>query len=307
MECLQRFHFKWSYRPGRLNVADPISRRPYTDDSPADPSAAFVGAITREKHSSAAQQAAARSPGNDRPVLIDQATVSSFQKGYQVDAVVQSLVHSGALSSAHGLLWHGDALVIPAHESLREDIMYNMHDSSIAGHPGIRRTKYLMRMEYWWLAMDTASQAEIEAYVQTCATCQHDKARTPSATVPLQPLKIPCRPWQSVSMDLITALPKTRSGNTAIIVCICRLTKMMHAVATVTECSAADVAFPFLNTVFKLHGAPQELVSDRDTRFTSAFRTEVCQLMQTKHSMILTQCWHSGSPVSAKGNSLSSG
>ena len=59
-------------------------------------------------------------------------------------------------------------------------------------------------------------------------------------------------------MDLITALPKTRSGNTAIIVFVCRLTKMMHAFATVTECSAADVANLFLNTVFKLHGAPQE-------------------------------------------------
>ena len=59
----------------------------------------------------------------------------------------------------------------------------------------------------------------------------------------------------------------------------------MHAVATVTECSAADVAFLFLNTVFKLHGAPQELVSDRDTRFTSAFWTEVCLLMQIKRSM----------------------
>ena len=160
-------------------------------------SAAFVDAITREKHSPAAQQAAADSPGNARPVLIDQATVSSFQKGDQVDAVVQSLVHSCALSSAHGLLWHGDALVVPAHESLRKDIMYNMHDSSIAGHPGIRRTKTLVRREYWWPAMDT----EIEAYVQTFATCQRDKARTTPATVPLQPLEIPCRPWQSVSMD----------------------------------------------------------------------------------------------------------
>ena len=53
----------------------------------------------------------------------------------------------------------------------------------------------------------TAMDTEIEAYVQTCATRQRDKARTISATVPLQPLEIPCRPWQSVSMDLITALP----------------------------------------------------------------------------------------------------
>ena len=279
VEYLQRFHFKWSYRPGRLNVADPISRRPYTHDSAADHSAAFVGAITRGKQGPAQQ--AAISPGNGRPVLIDQATVSSFQKGYQVDAMVQSLVHSGALSSAHGLLWHGDALVVPSHDSLRKDIMYNLHDASISGHPGIRRTKHLVRREYWWPAMDT----EIEMYVQTCATCQRDKAKTTSGTVPLQPLEVPAKAWQSVSMDLITALPKTRSGNTAIVVFVCRLTKMMHAVATVTECTAADVAFLFLSTVFKLHGAPQELVSDRDARFTSAFWTEVCQLMQIKRSM----------------------
>ena len=231
VEYLQRFHFKWSYRPGRLNVADPISRRPYTDDNTAHPSAAFVGAITREKHSSAAQQAAAKPLRKDRPFLSDQVTVSSFQKGYQVDAVMQSLVYSGALSSAHGLLWHGDALVVPAHASLRKDIMYNMHDSSIACHPGIRRTKNLVRREYRWPAMDT----EIEAYVQTCATCQRDEARTTSATVFLQPLEIPCRPRQSVSMDLITALPKTRFGNIAIIVFVRRPTKMMHAVATVTR------------------------------------------------------------------------
>ena len=111
--------------------------------------------------------------------------VQGYATGYQVDAVVQSLVHSGALSSAHGLLWHGDALVVPAHESLRKDIMYNMHDSSIAGHPGMRMTKNLVRREYWWPAMDT----EIEAYVQTCATV--------SVTRPGQPvLQFPYSPWR---------------------------------------------------------------------------------------------------------------
>ena len=104
---------------------------------------------------------------------------------YQVEVVVQSLVHSGALSSAHELLWHGDALVVPAHESSRKDIMYNMHDSSIADHPGIRRTKNLVRREYWWPAMDT----EIEAYVQTVLPV--------SVTRPGQHLlQFPYSPWR---------------------------------------------------------------------------------------------------------------
>ena len=46
IEFLQRFHFKWSYRPGRLNVADPISRRTYPEQG-ADPPSAHFGAMTR--------------------------------------------------------------------------------------------------------------------------------------------------------------------------------------------------------------------------------------------------------------------
>ncbi len=47
----------------------------------------------------------------------------------------------------------------------------------------------------------------------------------------------------------------------------------------------SDCAFLFLNIVFKLHGSPLELVSDRDARFTSAAWTEMCELMQIKRSM----------------------
>lgn len=70
----------------------------------------------------------------------------------------------------------------------------------------------------------------------------------------MQPLEVPDRSWQSVSMDLITARPRTKSGKTAVLVFVDRLSKMTHMVPTVTECTAADCAFLFLNTVFKLHG-----------------------------------------------------
>ena len=98
--------------------------------------------------------------------------------------------------------------------------------------------------------MDT----DIGKYVQTCATCQRNKARTHSSTVPLLPLAAPGRPWASVSMDFITSLPKTKAGKTAIIVFVDRFSKMVHMCATVNECTSADVAFLFLNTVFKSMG-----------------------------------------------------
>ena len=281
VEYLQRFHFRWSYRPGRLNVADPISRRAYPEQADGQQTAHF-GAATRSQRTGTHEHASpGLLPDKSLSASMDEVTGSAFQEGYKVDAVAQNMFTKGDLSSAHGLLWHGDALMVPKHDSLRQDCLYNLHDASISGHPGIRRTKKLVRRSYWWPGMDT----DIESYVQTCATCQRDKARTHAATVPLLPLEVPGTPWQSVSMDFITALPKTKAGKTAILVFVCRLTKMVHMCATVNECSSQDCAFLFLNTVFKLHGAPLELISDRDTRFTSAVWAELCELMQIKRCM----------------------
>ena len=123
---------------------------------------------------------------------MDEVTVAAFQEGYKLDADAQNLVTKGDLTAAQGLLWHGDALMVPKYDLLRQDVMYNLHDASISGHPGVRRTKKLVRRCFWWPGMDT----DIGAYVQTCSTCQRNKARTHSATVPLLPLEVPSRPWR---------------------------------------------------------------------------------------------------------------
>ncbi len=138
VECLQRFHFKWSYRPGRLNVADPVSRRPYPETAPADHRAVYVGAVTRAQGGTS--QSAPNAPGRGRPVLTDASAVALFEEGYQIDDVVKSLVHTNQIHSAHGLLWRDEALVVPDYKSLRQDMLYNLHDANLAGHPGARRT-----------------------------------------------------------------------------------------------------------------------------------------------------------------------
>ncbi len=45
-----------------------------------------------------------------------------------------------------------------------------------------------------------------------------------------------------LTVIVITALPKTRQGHTAILVFVERLSKMVHLVSTVTHCTAADRA-----------------------------------------------------------------
>ena len=79
-------------------------------------------------------------------------------------------------------------------------------------------------------------------------------------------------------MDLITALPETALGNTAIVVFVDRLSKMTHLVACKTAIDAQTFAKLLRHEVIRLHGLPDEFVSDRDGRFTSGFMREVCRL-----------------------------
>ena len=72
-------------------------------------------------------------------------------------------------------------------------------------------------------------------------------------------------------MDLIVQLPKTRSGYDAIVVFVDKLSKMVHYSPCTTTITAPELAFIFMRDVFKYHGMPKSIVSDRDSKFTSLF------------------------------------
>jgi hypothetical protein len=87
----------------------------------------------------------------------------------------------------------------------------------------------------------------------------------------LHPLPIPDRKWEQTTTDLITQLPKTKSGHDAIAVFVDKLTKMVHLAPTKTTVTAPEFAQLYFNNVVRLHGLQRSIVSDRDPRFTSKF------------------------------------
>ena len=60
-----------------------------------------------------------------------------------------------------------------------------------------------------------------------------------------------------------------------------RLTKFEHFFAIPSKFSAAQVAELFFRDVFRLHGLPKTIVSDRDSRFMGGFWQELFQLVGT--------------------------
>src|SRR3954454_16558554 len=121
--------------------------------------------------------------------------------------------------------------------------------------------------------------------MKSCDSCQRIKASQQSPTGLLQPLPIPSQPWEQVSMDFITQLPRTKSGFDAIVVFVDTFSKMVHLVPTRTTATAPDTVKIFFDHVFCLHGLPTSIVSDRDAKFTSKFWQSLFHTMGTRLAM----------------------
>ena len=82
-------------------------------------------------------------------------------------------------------------------------------------------------------------------------------------------------------MDFITGLPKAQ-GRDCIYVVVDRLKKYAHFYPITTTYSTTQVAEVFFREVFRLHGLPRNIVSDRDNYFMSHFLQEVFWLCGTE-------------------------
>jgi hypothetical protein len=97
----------------------------------------------------------------------------------------------------------------------------------------------------------------------------------------LQPLPILEQKWESISMDFITGLPLVQ-GKDCIYVVVDRLTKFAHFFAISSKYSTTQVAKLFFREVFRLHGLPKTIVSDRDNRLMEGFWQELFRLVGTE-------------------------
>ncbi|MCO5612638.1 hypothetical protein L7F22_066907 [Adiantum nelumboides] len=79
------------------------------------------------------------------------------------------------------------------------------------------------------------------------------------------------KPWESIAMDFIFDLPRTQTGNDGIWTIICRFSKQAHFILVRKKIKPDQMARLFMSNIFKYHGMPQSIVSDRDPRMTSLF------------------------------------
>jgi hypothetical protein len=211
-----------------------------------------------------------------------EAWVRVLRDAYLVDGWLSRKQNRRKLVHRDGYWYKNSRLYVPLHyvtmdgveRNLRREILENLHGPPIVGHPGRDRTMELVARSWWWPGV----HADVVDFVAHCDSCQRVKPFSGLPVGLLHPLKVPSRKWESMSMDLITGLPKTKSGYNAIWVGVDRLSKFAHFAPTTQEADAADIAQLLRTRVFTLHGFPREIVSDRDPRWAGKFCQELFKL-----------------------------
>ena len=169
----------------------------------------------------------------------------------------------------------------------REFVISEAH--SMLAHLGASKTLDYLKDHVWWRDMVN----DVRAYCETCHTCKISKPNNQKPYGLLNPLTVPSYPWESIGMDFVGPLPE--SGNRdgifdSITVVICLLTSMVHLIPSRTNYNASQLAELMFEHIYKLHGLPKNIISDRDVLFTSTFWGQLHRLIGTK--LRLSSAYH---------------
>jgi deoxyuridine 5'-triphosphate nucleotidohydrolase len=265
LDWLAQYDFTTYYKPGTLNAgADALSRRPdlmtlynittlegsdeFLDEIrrayDEDPFFARLFALQRHEEPLVA-------PGLDARFEIEDELVYEISQPVRRLCIPKGVVRAGILREAH--------------------------DVPIASHFGPRKTLSMIKGKFWWPALAKT----VHNYVTSCPVCQRDKALNRKSAGLLQPLERPEGRWTDLTMDFVS-LPKDRDGHDAVLVVVDRYTKRAIYIPTHTTVTARETAYLFLRHVFREHGIPKSIITDRDARFTSRFWQELFRLLGTK-------------------------
>lgn len=221
-------------------------------------------------------------------ISISQPTwLAHLQDSYQEDSATQKLLaelsvtpEQGHFSLVQGVIKYKGRIWLGHSTQLQHQVMHALHSSAIGSHSGALVTMIRIKKLFYWPHM----RRNVQKFVAECTVCQ--QAKTEKVPYPglLKPLDVPDHAWQVVTMDFIEGLPSSASYN-CILVVVDKFSKYSHFIKLSHPFSALKVAKLYMEHVYKLHGMPQAIVSDRDKIFTSQLWQELFKLSGTELCM----------------------
>lgn len=264
-EFLADFNFVISYQAGKIHAkADSLTRRPGDKPTSEDDD--------RQRH----QMQTILTPDRlDKQIKV---TVKDIDEPEIVAIAESTSINVDEPENEEETPALSSKVFVP--EDKRLDLIREVHDQPAVGHPGIRRTVQMMQRFFEWPSL----RADVDRYVRNCHVCKRAKTPRDGTHGQLQPIESASRPWQDISMDFVTGLPESNGFN-AILMVVDRFSKMHHYIA----CTAGDegtnteeTAKMLIDNVWKLHGLPKTIISDRGTQFVSLVWKTFCKTLGIK-------------------------
>ena len=163
-------------------------------------------------------------------------------------------------------------LVVP--ETMKIPIMKLNHETPLAGHQGITRTKQKIKTAYFWYRMSK----DIQRFITKCHRCNQQKTGSRHNKHPLVQNHAGV-PMEKVHMDFVGPLPKSNDGNEHILVMVDNFTKWIEAIPLPSQ-GAEEMARTAVNEFFSRFGMPTSILTDMGRNFESNLFAELCQLLQ---------------------------
>uniref|UniRef100_A0A803TSU7 Gypsy retrotransposon integrase-like protein 1 n=1 Tax=Anolis carolinensis TaxID=28377 RepID=A0A803TSU7_ANOCA len=201
---------------------------------------------------------------------------NELKQSYEGDQWIASNAEKGEQKG--GFWFVNKKLYIPA--ILRIKILHRFHNNQSAGHTGITKTTKAIAKHCWWPGM----RKDIKNHVVQCDDCARNKSRGGKPMGLLQTVAEPTRPWECVAMDFVGELPVSK-GHRYIWTVLDLFSKQAHFIALTKLPSAEKLAELYINHIYKLHGCPSRVVSDRGVQFTAKFWEKFLEMLGAERSL----------------------
>ncbi|XP_063366280.1 uncharacterized protein K02A2.6-like [Cydia amplana] len=260
---LQSYKFKVIYRPGKNNIADPLSRLNDNNLSSGEPIEHHIQQIVEYIRPKAVLLKEVADHSEKDPE-IQKVKAGLYHNNWDEEVKIYKLFQT-ELCFYEEVLLRGTRIVIP--KDLRKKILEAAHE----GHPGIVAMKARLRAKVWWPRYDK----EAEKLVKSCAGCTLVSA--PNPPNPLKRRELPDEAWKDVAIDLLGPLP---SGDHILVIVdyfsrykevkICRKIDSSEMIKNLTE-------------IFSRLGDPATITADNGRQFIS----EEFKIFCTERGIIL--------------------
>ena len=175
---------------------------------------------------------------------------------------------------------HGRTTKLVVPQSLVTSVLYHIHGSGVAGHPGATRSLERASKRFWWKGM----RKNVRRWVGSCLRCRQRKPPRPQNVNKPGRTTLPAGPMQEIYIDFSGPFPETTRGNKWILTIVCAYARYPIAVAMPRR-TASLVVRALMEHVIQHYSCPCVMVSDGAREFVGQTVKDFCTVFNIEHKV----------------------